>query len=76
METAFRITFSLVVGVLAGVMLAGSPRVGRAYTVVIFYIPAIIGSILVETLPFKNKLGLLFSYWVSGGYKVSLCGFK
>ena len=50
-------------------MLAGSPRLGRAYTIVIFYIPATIGSILVETLPFKNKIGLLFSYWTSGGCK-------
>ncbi|KAF8687957.1 hypothetical protein AX14_003576 [Amanita brunnescens Koide BX004] len=54
-----------IVAILVGVTLAASPRIGRAYTVVIFYIPATLGCILVETLPFKNKIGLLFSYWVS-----------
>lgn len=29
------------------------------------YVPAILGAILVSTLPFSNKVGLLFSYWIS-----------
>jgi hypothetical protein len=29
------------------------------------YVPSVIGTILVATLPGTNKIGLLFSYWIS-----------
>lgn len=45
--------------------LASQPRIGRAYAGVLMYIPAILGAILVSALPFSNKVGLLFSYWIS-----------
>ncbi|KAG1826874.1 MFS general substrate transporter [Suillus subaureus] len=48
-----------------GVVLASEPSIGRSYAGVLMYIPAILGSILVSTLPFSNKIGLLFSYWIS-----------
>ncbi|KAK2466721.1 hypothetical protein APHAL10511_000979 [Amanita phalloides] len=51
--------------ILAGITLVTFPFIGRAYAVVIMYIPATIGSILVQTLPFKNRVGLLFSYWIN-----------
>ncbi|KAG0705125.1 major facilitator superfamily domain-containing protein [Suillus ampliporus] len=47
------------------VTLASQPFIGRSYTGVLMYIPAILGAILVSTLPFSNKIGLLFSYWIS-----------
>jgi len=45
-------------------MLASNNQIGRAYAGVLMYIPAIIGTILVSALPFSNKVGLLFSYWI------------
>lgn len=38
---------------------------GRAYSGAIAYCVAIFGSILVNTLPSHDKVGLLFSYWIS-----------
>lgn len=36
------------------------------------YVPAVLGAILVSTLPFSNKVGLLFSYWISSELPPSL----
>ncbi|KAJ7219571.1 major facilitator superfamily domain-containing protein [Mycena pura] len=49
----------------AGVSLASYKPIGRAYAGVIMFIPAILGCILVNTLPSHNKVGLLFSYWLT-----------
>ncbi|KAI0665309.1 MFS general substrate transporter [Cubamyces menziesii] len=38
---------------------------GRAYSAVLAYCVAILGSILVNTLPSSDRVGLLFSYWIS-----------
>nr|VWP00642.1 S-adenosylmethionine synthase (EC [Ganoderma boninense] len=38
---------------------------GRAYSGFLAYCVAILGSILVNTLPSENRVGLLFSYWIS-----------
>ncbi|PFH54129.1 hypothetical protein AMATHDRAFT_38116 [Amanita thiersii Skay4041] len=54
-----------IVVIWAGVMLASFPKIGRAYAGVLMFIPAILGAILVNTLPFSNKIGLLFSYWLN-----------
>ncbi|KAI9571433.1 major facilitator superfamily domain-containing protein [Boletus coccyginus] len=51
--------------IFLAVILASQPYIGRAYTGVLMYVPAILGAILVSTLPFSNKVGLLFSYWIS-----------
>ncbi|KAN0077177.1 Major facilitator superfamily domain containing protein [Tylopilus felleus] len=51
--------------IFLGVTLASQPYIGRAYAGVLMYVPAILGAILVSTLPFSNKVGLLFSYWIS-----------
>ena len=32
------------------------------------YVPSVIGTILVATLPGTNKVGLLFSYWISSAF--------
>ncbi|KAF8077689.1 major facilitator superfamily domain-containing protein [Lyophyllum atratum] len=41
------------------------PYLGHSYAAVAAYVPGILGTILVNTLPSHNKIGLLFSYWVS-----------
>ncbi|KAI0647523.1 MFS general substrate transporter [Trametes meyenii] len=38
---------------------------GRAYSGVLAYAVAILGSILVNTLPSSHRVGLLFSYWIA-----------
>ncbi|KAJ7872763.1 major facilitator superfamily domain-containing protein [Mycena olivaceomarginata] len=38
----------------------------RAYTAVVWKAPEILGAILINALPWSNKIGLLFSLWVTG----------
>ncbi|KIY73206.1 MFS general substrate transporter [Cylindrobasidium torrendii FP15055 ss-10] len=47
------------------VWISSLPYVGRGYGAALQYIPALLGSLLVNLLPSSNKVGLLFSYWVS-----------
>ncbi|KAJ7121937.1 major facilitator superfamily domain-containing protein [Mycena filopes] len=48
----------------------------RAYTSFVWKIPEVLGAILVVTLPWTNKIGLLFSLWITGvgttGFVISL----
>jgi len=48
-----------------GVTLASVPAIGRGYAGILMFVPALLGSILVNTLHDSNRVGLLFSYWVS-----------
>jgi ACS family allantoate permease-like MFS transporter len=48
-----------------GITLAAWKPIGRGYAAAMMFIPALLGSILVSTLPSSNKVGLLFSYWIS-----------
>lgn len=57
--------YDVVLTIWLGVVLASQASIGRSYAGVLLYIPAILGSILVSVLPFSNKIGLLFSYWIS-----------
>jgi ACS family allantoate permease-like MFS transporter len=54
-----------VISILIGVTMASNSLLGRAYSGVLIYLVAIIGAVLVNTLPSHNKIGLLFSYWTS-----------
>lgn len=56
-----------VLGILIGVKLASIPAVGNGYAGVIMSVPPLIGSILVHVLPSKNKVALLFMYWLACG---------
>ncbi|TFK42325.1 major facilitator superfamily domain-containing protein [Crucibulum laeve] len=47
------------------VTIASHKKVGRGYGAALMFVPAILGAILVNTLPSHNKVGLLFSYWVA-----------
>ncbi|KAF5315827.1 hypothetical protein D9611_004986 [Ephemerocybe angulata] len=49
-----------------GVSLTRIPALGRGYTSILMFVPALLGSLLVNTLRDSNRVGLLFSYWVSG----------
>ncbi|KAJ7775503.1 major facilitator superfamily domain-containing protein [Mycena metata] len=48
----------------------------RAYTSVIWKIPELLGAILINALPWSNKIGLLFSLWITGvgttGFVISI----
>ncbi|KAF8882359.1 major facilitator superfamily domain-containing protein [Mucidula mucida] len=47
------------------VTVASVPAIGRGYAGALMYVPAVLGALLVNLLPSDNKVGLLFSYWVS-----------
>ncbi|KAL0946783.1 hypothetical protein HGRIS_012956 [Hohenbuehelia grisea] len=51
--------------IFAGVIIASYWKNGRGYTGALMFVPAILGAVLVDTLPSHNKIGLLFSYWLS-----------
>ncbi|KAJ6615084.1 MFS general substrate transporter [Mycena sp. CBHHK59/15] len=54
-----------IVTIWTGVKIAA--RTGqRAYVAFVWKIPNIVGAVLVNTLPWSNKIGLLFSLWVTG----------
>jgi hypothetical protein len=59
-----------VIFILVGVTLAAQPKIGRGYSGVMIYIPALVGAILVNTLPSHNRIGLLFSYWTSSMWQL------
>ncbi|KAG8748239.1 hypothetical protein FRC10_007628 [Ceratobasidium sp. 414] len=65
-----------IVTIWTGVTLAGKWKNGRAYVSAIYFFPNVLGSILVNTLPWSNKIGLLFSVWITGvgttGFVLSL----
>ncbi|KAF8197567.1 major facilitator superfamily domain-containing protein [Pholiota molesta] len=54
-----------ILSVFLGVTLAAQRYIGRGYAAALIFAPALLGAILVNTLPSHNKVGLLFSYWVS-----------
>lgn len=68
-DTFFTSPYDVVLAIWLGVtVLVPQPSIGRSYAGVLMYIPGILGSILVSTLPFSNKIGLLFSYWISSTF--------
>ncbi|QRW17894.1 major facilitator superfamily transporter [Rhizoctonia solani] len=65
-----------IVTIWTGVTLAVKWEDSRAYVAVLYFIPNVLGSILVNVLPWSNKIGLLFSVWITGvgttGFVLSL----
>ena len=55
-----------------GVTLASQRSIGRGYAAALMFIPALLGAILVQKLPSHDKVGLLFSYWISSKLIISL----
>ncbi|PPQ93270.1 hypothetical protein CVT25_015268 [Psilocybe cyanescens] len=54
-----------IVTIWLGVTLASRRSIGRGYAAALMFIPALLGTILVNKLPSHDKVGLLFSYWSS-----------
>lgn len=55
----------IVLTIWLGVTLASTRLFGRGFAGALMLIPAFLGAILVNTLPSHNKIGLLFSYWIT-----------
>lgn len=58
--------FVEIVTIFTGVTLAARIPNSRAYVAVAYLIPNILGVFLVNFLPWKDKVGLLFSIWLTG----------
>ncbi|CUA76056.1 putative transporter PB1C11,03 [Schizosaccharomyces pombe 972h-] [Rhizoctonia solani] len=55
-----------IVAILTSVNLAAKWDNSRAYVAAIYFVPNVLGSILVNVLPWSNKIGLLISVWMTG----------
>ncbi|EGO28710.1 hypothetical protein SERLADRAFT_446123 [Serpula lacrymans var. lacrymans S7.9] len=55
-----------------GVIIAARVVNGRAYTGAIYYMPPLLGVLLIEFLPWSDEVGLLFGIWLTG---ISITGF-
>ncbi|KAI0092677.1 MFS general substrate transporter [Irpex rosettiformis] len=55
-----------IVTIWTGVTLAAKLKDSRAYVGVVYFIPNILGVLLINLLPWKNKIGLLFGQWLTG----------
>ena len=62
----FNIFVHLVVTIWTGVTLAARYKDSRAWVAIIYFFPNVLGSILVNALPWSDKVGLLFSVWITG----------
>ncbi|TFY80577.1 hypothetical protein EWM64_g3440 [Hericium alpestre] len=62
-----------IVTIFTGVKLAARIPNSRAYVAIAYFLPNIIGVFLVNFLPWSDKVGLLFSIWLTGEYaRISL----
>ncbi|KAJ3721461.1 MFS general substrate transporter [Lentinula raphanica] len=52
--------------ILTGVNIAARVPNSRAYVGTLFFIPNIVGVIVINTLPWSDKVGLLFGQWLTG----------
>ena len=55
-----------IVTIFTGVRLAARYKDSRAYVGAIYFVPNILGVLLINFLPWENKVGLLFSQWLTG----------
>jgi hypothetical protein len=65
-----------IVSIATGVILAARIPNSRAYVGCVYLLPSILAVFLINLLPWSNKIGLLFSVWLTGsrGFSVPLCG--
>ncbi|KAF8684239.1 MFS general substrate transporter [Rhizoctonia solani] len=65
-----------IITIYTGVLLASKWKDGRGYVAALYFVPNILGSVLMNTLPWSNQIGLLFSLWITGvgttGFVLSL----
>ncbi|KAG6827140.1 hypothetical protein H0H92_013058 [Tricholoma furcatifolium] len=55
-----------IVTIWTGVTLAARLPDSRAYVAIVYFIPNILGVFLINFLPWSDKIGLLFSLWITG----------
>ena len=55
-----------IVTISTGVNLAARSPNSRAYVGFIYYIPGLLGALLINLLPWSDKVGLLFAQWITG----------
>ena len=53
-------------------MFAARCKDAKGWTAMLSYVPSVVGTVLVATLPITNKIGLLVSYWISCTYSFHL----
>jgi len=56
--------FIEIMTIWTGVTLAARIPNGRAYVGVIYFLPSLIGVLMIEFLPWSNQVGLLFGIWL------------
>jgi ACS family allantoate permease-like MFS transporter len=61
-----------IVSIYAGVTIVSRIPNSRAWVAIIFFVPHILSVFLVNFLPWHDKVGLLFSVWLSGMYDLPL----
>lgn len=68
--------FIEIMAIWTGVTLAARIPNGRAYVGATYFIPALVGVLMIEFLPWSNQIGLLFGIWLvdinSTGFVLSL----
>ena len=55
-----------IVTIFTGVTLASRIPNSRAWVGIAYFVPNVLGALLVNLLPWHDKVGLLFSVWLSG----------
>jgi hypothetical protein len=64
-----------IVTIYTGVKIASRIPNSRAWVGIAYFMPNLLGVFLVNLLPWHNKVGLLFSVWITGGHGVLFsCG--
>lgn len=54
----------MMIAIFTGVTLAAWIPNGRAYVGVLYFVPSLTGLLMIEFLPWKNRVGLLFGVWL------------
>ena len=55
-----------IVAIFIGVRIAARCRDSRAYVAALSFVPNILSAVLINLLPWEDKVGLLFSGWLNG----------
>lgn len=58
--------FVEIVTIFSGVQIASRINNGRAWVGAIYFIPNLLGVVLINVLPWSDKVGLLFAQWCTG----------
>ena len=56
--------FIEIMTIWTGVTLAARIANGRAYVGAVYFIPSLVGVLMIEFLPWSNQVGLLFGIWL------------